>query len=121
MQSRRTCLTLLITVFCCSALQAAEPPSSVWPGFQTSPWFDEQTSWRVLCGGLCDLFCAGRSSPLTDSSQSPKMILHTRLVGEINGYLYAVTLGTPEGNQGRLSGLPRAIYHVGSTRALSAA
>ena len=35
-------------------------------------------------------------------------ILHTRLVGEMNGYLYAVTLGTPEGKQGSLPGTPRA-------------
>ncbi|MCA9015237.1 MAG: hypothetical protein KDA77_07875, partial [Planctomycetaceae bacterium] len=34
-------------------------------------------------------------------------ILHTRLVGEMNGYLYAVTLETPEAKQGRLPGPPR--------------
>lgn len=35
-------------------------------------------------------------------------ILHTSLVGEMNGYLFAVTWGTPEGKQGRLLGTPRA-------------
>ncbi|WP_339731608.1 hypothetical protein [uncultured Gimesia sp.] len=35
-------------------------------------------------------------------------ILHTRLVGEMNGYLYAVTLGTPEEKGNHLPGAPRA-------------
>lgn len=48
MQSRFIYLTVFIALLCRSILQAAEVAEPVWPGFQASPWFDEQISYQQL-------------------------------------------------------------------------
>ncbi|QDT44687.1 hypothetical protein Pan241w_48020 [Gimesia alba] len=88
MQSRRTCLTLLIALFSCSALQAAETPPSVWPGFQTSPWFDEQISYLSIEPEVRLIIVAPRPERIVPGNPSRVILFATP-----NGSTIEQTLG----------------------------
>lgn len=107
------------------------------PGFTKSPWFGEQVRWEKTASGIrmcvnspvdiradkpttiaplkrtqfgqMDRYDAMNSGAVFFIHRNPaNKILHTRLVGEMNGFLEAMTLGTPVESKWGAFGGPRA-------------
>jgi hypothetical protein len=88
MQPRFTFLSLIIVLSCTSMLTAAEAVQPLWPGFQKSPWFDEQISYLPLEPDVRSIIVAPRPERIVPENPSRVILFATP-----NGSTIEQTLG----------------------------